>query len=547
MNYRVISRKYRPQRFDEIIGQAHICTTLQNAIGNNRIAHAYLFTGSRGIGKTSTARILAKAVNCLKPAQRNPCNECQNCIEITGSRSLDVVEIDGASNRGIDQIRELRESIKYPPTNSHYRIYIIDEVHMLTKEAFNALLKTLEEPPTHALFILATTEPLKVPATIISRCQRYDFHRITVPEIVRQLKKIIVAEQFQIDDDVLTLIAKKSDGALRDAESMLEQLLTLSEGKLTIRDVQQLLGQIDYDALFKIAELIYAHDLNQLLQACEEIFQKGINLGEFIGCFSEHFRNLLIARISGSVEILDLPPAIGERYLAFAENWSVNDLLRLHRLINEAQTGLKSALNQRTHLEFLLLKMGAMDKTIDIRQLLSGIKGGTTSTAFKVPQKNPPLRSLFDENTTSNSRPNSRNAGKTAEQNPEYKPEPTRLQKPPTDKGSIDAISSDWETIMLKVEENNTSLGEFLRAGKLLRLSGNILEIGFDPEKEYHRKNIASRANVIEKILNEMYQKNFKIRCIETKDDSSQPKVRKPIDQLTEKVVDLLDGEIIIK
>jgi len=547
MNYRVISRKYRPQCFDEIIGQAHICTTLQNAIGNNRIAHAYLFTGSRGIGKTSTARILAKAVNCLKPAGRNPCNECQNCIEITGSRSLDVVEIDGASNRGIDQIRELRESIKYPPTNSHYRIYIIDEVHMLTKEAFNALLKTLEEPPAHALFILATTEPLKVPATIISRCQRYDFHRITVPEIVRQLKKIIVAEQFQIDDDVLTLIAKKSDGALRDAESMLEQLQTLSEGKLTIRDVQQLLGQIDYDALFKIAELIYAHDLNQLLQACEEIFQKGINLGEFISSFSEHFRNLLITRISRSVEILDLPPAIGERYLTFAEKWSVNDLLRLHRLINEAQTGLKSALNQRTHLEFLFLKMGAMDKTIDIRQLLSGIKGGAPSTALKVPQKNPPPQSLFGENTISKPHPTPRNAGKTAEENPEYKSTPTLPQKPPTDMGSTDTISRDWETILLKVEENNTSLGEFLRAGKLVRLNGNIIEIGFLNEKEYHRKNIASRANVIEKILGEMYQKNFKIRCIEIKEDTSQPEVRKPIDQLTEKVVDLLDGEIIIK
>jgi len=190
MNYKVISRKYRPQNFNEIIGQDHICTTLQNALKSGRIAHAYLFTGSRGIGKTSTARILAKALNCLNPQDYNPCNVCQNCVEITNSRSLDVIEIDGASNRGIDQVRELRENVKYPPSNSKYRIFIIDEVHMLTREAFNALLKTLEEPPPHVVFIFATTEPLKVPPTIISRCQRYDFHRIPVREIVGQLKKI---------------------------------------------------------------------------------------------------------------------------------------------------------------------------------------------------------------------------------------------------------------------------------------------------------------------------------------------------------------------
>src|SRR6056297_4147296 len=217
MSYQVISRKYRPQKFDEIVGQEHISNTLRNAIKNNRVAHAYLFTGSRGIGKTTTARILSKTLNCSNSTDFNPCNECVSCKEITEGRSVNVAEIDGASNRGIDEVRELRENVKYPPSEANYRVFIIDEVHMLTKPAFNALLKTLEEPPEHAIFIFATTEPVKVPETIISRCQRYDFHRIPVGTIVEQLKYIADQEEVEVDEEILTLIAKKADGGMRDA------------------------------------------------------------------------------------------------------------------------------------------------------------------------------------------------------------------------------------------------------------------------------------------------------------------------------------------
>jgi len=224
-SYLVLARKWRPQLFEEVVGQQHITQTLQNAISQKRVAHAFLFTGARGVGKTSTARILAKALNCEKGPQINPCGQCTNCQEVTHGTSMDVIEIDGASNRGIDEIRELKENVRYTPAKSRYKIYIIDEVHMLTKEAFNALLKTLEEPPPHIIFIFATTEPHKIPATILSRCQRYDFKRIPFREVIGSLKRIVEEEKIQISQRGLLSIAQESEGSLRDAQSLLDQVI----------------------------------------------------------------------------------------------------------------------------------------------------------------------------------------------------------------------------------------------------------------------------------------------------------------------------------
>jgi len=247
MSYVVIARRWRPQQFNEIIGQEHVSKTLSNAIANNRIAHSYIFTGPRGVGKTTTARILAKAVNCEKGPTPHPCNECASCKAITVGNSMDVLEIDGASNRGIDEVRNLRENIRYAPTQGKYRIYIIDEVHMLTKEAFNALLKTLEEPPEHAMFIFATTEIHRVPATILSRCQRFDFRRIPLKTIMEHLRRICDGEKIDIQEEALLQIAKKADGSMRDAQSILDQLISFSGNKIAFEDVAQALGVIHQD------------------------------------------------------------------------------------------------------------------------------------------------------------------------------------------------------------------------------------------------------------------------------------------------------------
>ncbi|HOG75960.1 MAG TPA: DNA polymerase III subunit gamma/tau [Candidatus Marinimicrobia bacterium] len=549
MNYKVISRKYRPQNFNEIIGQDHICTTLQNALKSGRIAHAYLFTGSRGIGKTSTARILAKALNCLNPQDYNPCNVCQNCVEITNSRSLDVIEIDGASNRGIDQVRELRENVKYPPSNSKYRIFIIDEVHMLTREAFNALLKTLEEPPPHVVFIFATTEPLKVPPTIISRCQRYDFHRIPVREIVGQLKKIAESENLTVSDDILTLLAKKSEGAMRDAESLLEQVVSFSSEKVNLNSVQKLLGLTDYEYYFTISNQVFEHDLNALIKSAEEVFNNGINISEFLIGLSEHFRNLLITAIVKSAADLDLPDSLKNHYQEEAQRWSVNDLMRLLKLVGEAQAGLKAAMNQRTHLEFALLRMGAMEKTVTIQSILQNIDARQSGGIGQIK----PVAQTMDFFSTKPVVPKAvphpdSNVIKEKVSDiyiPEKKSEP--ISKSFDGLVTFEAIQSQWSTIILKLEESNLSLAEFLKVSKPMQLNGNVLDLGFTSEQDFARKNVAKRAPTIEQILIGFFHKPIKINCIQIESAAeSADTVKKPIDEMTEKVVDMFDGEIII-
>src|SRR3990172_8707264 len=264
MTYIVTARKWRPQKFVDVVGQEHITATLKNAIKNNRLAHAYIFTGPRGVGKTTTARILAKTLNCLNPIDSEPCNNCEMCNSIQNSQSLDIIEIDGASNRGIDEIRTLRESVKYAPTKGKYKVYIIDEVHMLTKESFNAFLKTLEEPPSHTIFVFATTDAHKVPLTIISRCQRFDFRRIQLDTIKSTLKNIADAEKIQIDDKTLTIIAKKSDGALRDAESYFDQVVSFCGNNIDSITVAKMLNLVDDEIYFSISDAVIDKDFKKI-------------------------------------------------------------------------------------------------------------------------------------------------------------------------------------------------------------------------------------------------------------------------------------------
>src|SRR3972149_45297 len=271
MGYLVTARKWRPQTFEKVVGQGHITNTLKNAIKNNRIAHAYLFTGPRGVGKTTTARILARTLNCQNPVDAEPCNKCEICMDIQNAQLMDIIEIDGASNRGIDEVRTLRESVKYAPTRGKYKIYIIDEVHMLTKESFNAFLKTLEEPPEHTIFIFATTDVHKVPLTIISRCQRFDFRRIELDKIKENLKMIAKDEKIEIDDKTLTIIAKKADGALRDAESYFDQVVAYSQGNIDADLVTQMLNLIDEETYFNISDAVLSKDYKVVFQSSEKI------------------------------------------------------------------------------------------------------------------------------------------------------------------------------------------------------------------------------------------------------------------------------------
>ena len=341
MSYIVTARKWRPMVFEDVLGQQHIATTLSNAIRLDRLAHAYIFSGPRGVGKTTMARILARAVNCRSPRGANPCNECDMCQEITGGRSLDVIEIDGASNRGIDEIRNLRESARYAPVKGKRKIYIIDEVHMLTKEAFNALLKTLEEQPSQVLFIFATTEVHKVPSTILSRCQRFEFRRIPVEQIVERLRFISQNEAITIDEESLLRIAKKGEGSMRDSQSIFDQVASFCGETIRAEDTNRVLNVVDEAFFFRVTDLVKQRDTKEAVALAAEIVDRGYDIREFLNCTAEHLRNLLICAATGDASLLEVSPQVRVRYAEEAREFSEEDLLRLITFIVEAENAVR--------------------------------------------------------------------------------------------------------------------------------------------------------------------------------------------------------------
>src|SRR5918999_1592347 len=327
MSYQVTARKWRPQTFAELVGQQHVARTLQNALRQARIAHAYLFTGTRGIGKTTTARILAKALNCEQGPAPEPCNQCASCQTITLGNALDVMEIDGASNRGIDEIRDLREKIRYAPTRSRYKIYIIDEVHMLTEHAFNALLKTLEEPPPQVVFIFATTEPQKVPITILSRCQRFDFRKVTSPEIARCLGEIAEQEGVHISETALHRIGRRAQGSLRDAQTLFDQVVAYCGLEVLDQDIEQLLGMAGEDRILRLLEAIMARQAHTVFEQLTHLLQQGHDTRELCRYLLELLRDLLVVKVvPKGHEGLDRPPSELETLQKLAAQSSTEEL-----------------------------------------------------------------------------------------------------------------------------------------------------------------------------------------------------------------------------
>ena len=385
MSYLVIARKWRPQTFDEVIGQPHVTKTLQNAINSGRIAHAYLFTGARGVGKTSIARILAKALNCEKGPSPKPCNECSNCREITQGAAVDVLEIDGASNRGIDSIRELRETVRYRPTKSRYKVYIIDEVHMLTQEAFNALLKTLEEPPEHVVFIFATTEPHKMPATILSRCQRFDFRRIPTSMLVKHLGAVAGREGMQISETVLYAIAREADGSMRGAQSLLEQLLAFSGDGLQDQEVLDVLGVVDRRSVHQVGRAVLAGDVRACLEGVEELYRRGTDSKRFCQQLCDYFRNLLLLALEaqsgeGGLARLDLPEEEAGALRDAARETSPESLHLCFQMMLKGEEEIRRSSMPRIALEMLLLRLAQLPRLESLDALLERIaaleKGG---------------------------------------------------------------------------------------------------------------------------------------------------------------------------
>jgi len=389
-HYLVLARRWRPQTFGDVIGQEHITRTLQNALRSGRIHHAYLFVGSRGIGKTTSARILARCLNCLssKLPTPEPCGTCPNCRSIAAGNNMDVIEIDGASNNSVEDVRQIRDNVRMMPSSGRYKIYVIDEVHQLSAAAFNALLKTLEEPPPHAIFILATTESHKIPATIISRCQRLDFRRVALKELIDLLRKIVAAEKRSATDDALYAIARAADGGVRDAESILDQLFSYCDGAITYQDVYSVLGLVDWQALHDLCDGLSGEDVVKLLKIVEEIVVQGKDLSQFAQEILRYFRNLLVLRSGGPEELLALPDdevaAMRER----AGRFTLMQLVRLVEQFAELATGFDSQLAQRTALEALLIRVSKRSVDVSVESVLEKLamlREGGAPAATPVP------------------------------------------------------------------------------------------------------------------------------------------------------------------
>ena len=357
-NFIVSARKYRPSTFESVVGQHAITSTLQNAIRNNTLAQAFLFCGPRGVGKTTCARIMAKTINCLNPTEdMEACNECESCVSFNNNASFNIFELDAASNSGVDDIRALIDQVRIPPQIGKYKVYIIDEVHMLSGAAFNAFLKTLEEPPAYAKFILATTEKHKILPTILSRCQIFDFKRITVEDITKHLQNIAAKEGVTAEEEALNIIAQKADGALRDALSIFDQMVSFSGNNITYKDVIANLNVLDYEYYFGMVENILANDINSILLLINEVVNKGFDPQNFIQGMASHLRNLLLGKDQRVVNLMEVSNQLKERYAKQAERCSTEFLLKSLDIANECDINFRSANNKRLHLEIALLKM----------------------------------------------------------------------------------------------------------------------------------------------------------------------------------------------
>ena len=511
MSYLVLARQWRPQTFEDLVGQEHVGRTLANAIASDRVHHAFLFTGARGVGKTSAARILAKALNCEQGPTATPCNACAECNEISAGNSSDVFEIDGASNTGVDDVRELRENIRYLPSHSKFKIFIIDEVHMLSINAFNALLKTLEEPPEHAKFILATTEPHKIPVTILSRCQRFDFRKITAAKVVERLRQIVDAEDLKVSDLALGLIARRGEGSMRDALSALDQVIAFCGEEVSDEDVQSLLGMVDRRLLLDTVEAIVGHDSHRALESVRRIDTLGYAYRQFCQELVEQFRALIVLCVVPEPgELLDLPPDQLGELKKLVEPLSLEELERVLTILVKLEAELASSFYPRLALEMTLVRLTQLPPPRDVAALVRKLDdlekklgGAALEPVAQPPQKSAP-----------------------APMRPEVPPPPPPSE-PPAKKPEAPSTSRPenpdrWPGLVEHVRTLHPSWGTLLEYARLMKLDPPLLELGFQ-RGSFQANRLKDREFCleVEKVIAEYLESEVRIKVTELAEDDA--------------------------
>ena len=591
MPYQVLSLKWRPQTFADLVGQKHVSQTLINAFKKDRVAQAYALTGPRGVGKTTTARIIAKALNCKSLQNFDPCNGCSNCKEITDGRNIDVIEIDGASNRGIEEIRTLREQIKYPPMSSSYKVYIIDEVHMLTTQAFNALLRTLEEPPSHGKFILATTDAHKIPSTIISRCQRFDFRRISNNDIKDRLSMILDDEKIVSDSETLNAISMKADGSMRDALSLLDQVIAYAGENISIDSVSIILGVIPIELYFSYSDAILYKDNKSMIDILAKLKKSGYPLDDIIYGLNNHFRDLLISSAINKDSNSNININNVDKYLQSAKKWNSNFLLKISIIINEMEMTLKKISQPSIFFEMNSLKFIEMNTSGAIKKSESPILNSpnnadknnqdTKNLINKTNNFDKPETLMIEKNSVEKKneaqtapaevQKNSNNVeptNTTIEHSSSISSKPAEIASDvkndnikAADKTVIQATLHDiidkWPMLIEKISKERPSISTVLEYCKPVNLNNNIINLKMRGLPKFQAENLKNNSRLIEDCLKLIFNEKLNIKIDWEESDSqskpafaqrNEPKNENAIkhqEDLQSKVIEIFDGEIL--
>ncbi|MFA5038305.1 MAG: DNA polymerase III subunit gamma/tau [Candidatus Omnitrophota bacterium] len=546
MSYLVFARKWRPKNFDEVVGQDHITKTLKNAIQSHKLAHAYLFSGPQGVGKTSCARILARALECQEGPTDKPCGKCPACLEIEEGRSMDVIEIDGASNRGIDEIRALRENVKFAPLGGKYKIYIIDEVHMLTPEAFNALLKTLEEPPEFVKFIFATTQPQKVLGTILSRCQRFDFARIPNLKIVAKLKEIAAEEKLRIPEDVMFAIAKSADGCMRDAQSVLDQMIAFSQKDIKLSDVVEVLGIIEEDVFLKFVDSCLGGDASAAIHLISDVSSRGKDMNYFLEGLLQHYRNLMVLKVvrDKGEGLIDVPGELAAHLAKQAQKLSLNEIMMAINNIFAAQEMSRKLNTVRIPLEILAVKIS-----------LAG-KKQTELTGQAAPQKQAPAPAKSQEPVAKKTFSILREERGSVDTSLSSltPPEPAQAQHP-KDEGhvscTLEDVKNSWDRLIRHLSGVKMSLSTYLRQAAPLKLEGYFLTVGFPKTAVFFKETLEHKDNlrIVEQAVADVTGEKLRLKLEVSETLIAPAQEDDPVEEtpFLKSTLDLFKGKIIKK